>query len=95
MTTTPAAMRWIRDLAGNDAPLFAGQSMTNNTPPAYQSASVNGTALTVTFDGGLDTASVPAASAFTVKATRGGTERDVSLAATSPVSISSAGRRRR
>ena len=46
--------------------------MTNNTPapPVFQSASVNGKALTVTFDANLDSDSVPAASAFTVSGSR-------------------------
>ena len=78
----------VRDLAGNAAPNFTEKTVTNNTPPAYSSASVDGATLTVTFDGALDTGSVPAADAFTVKATRSGTERDVALAATNPVSIS-------
>ena len=78
----------VTDLLGNEAPAFPDKSVTNNTPPAFESATVNRSALTVTFDGGLDTGSVPAGSAFTVKATRGGTERDVELAGTTPVSIS-------
>ncbi|MDE0362801.1 MAG: SwmB domain-containing protein, partial [Rhodospirillaceae bacterium] len=82
----------LKDLSGNEAPEFRGvtnrKTATNVTPPTYQSASVNGNTLTVTFDGGLDTASVPAASAFTVKATRSGTERAVALAATTPVAVS-------
>ncbi len=80
----------LKDLAGNDAPAFSNQSVTNVTPPAYQSASVNGDELTITFDGGLDETSVPAASAFTVKATRGGTERDVALAASGAVTVDDA-----
>ena len=84
----------LKDLSGNEAPEFKGvvnrKTATNVTPPTYSSASVNGNKLTVTFDGGLDGSSVPAASAFTVKATRGGTERDVALAATTPVAVSGA-----
>ena len=41
----------IKDLSGNNAANFGNQSVTNNTPPAYSSASVNGSALTVTFTG--------------------------------------------
>ena len=78
----------IKDLSGNDAGSFVFQTVTNNTPPAFSSASVNGSALTVTFDGALDGSSEPAASAFTVKATRGGTERAVALADTDPVAVS-------
>ena len=78
----------LKDHSGNDAPAFSNQSVTNVTPPAYKSASVSGSVLTVTFDGGLDGTSVPAASAFTVKRTRGGTETPASLVATNPVSVS-------
>ncbi len=42
-------------------------------PPAFSSAAVNGTALTVTFDENLDTSSLPAGSAFTVSGGRTGT----------------------
>ena len=84
----------IQDLSGNFA-VAIGQwgGIDNVTPPAYQSASVNGTALTLTFDGGLDETSVPAASAFTVKATFAGTER--SVAWRRRARWPSAGRRRR
>ena len=78
----------LKDLAGNEAAGFDLQLMTNATPPAFSSASVDGAALTVTFDGALDEGSVPAASAFTVKATRSGTERTVALADADPVSVS-------
>ena len=78
----------LKDLAGNEAAESRGNPATNNTPPAYSSASVNGSSLTITFDGALDETSVPAASAFEVKATRGGTERDVALAATGAVAVS-------
>ena len=78
------ATKRLKDLSGNEAPEFSGQTVTNATPPAFSSASVNGAALTVTFNGGLDTASVPAAGAFTVKV--GGTAVD--LAETSPVAVS-------
>ena len=84
---SPPANRF-KDLSGNELANFSGKPATNVTPPAFSSASVDGAALTVTFDGGLDEGSVPAASAFTVKATRAGTERTVDLADTDPVSIS-------
>ena len=75
----------LRDLAGNRVATILGfKAVTNNTPPAFKSAAVDGAALTVTFDGGLDEDSVPAASAFTV--TVGGSA--VSLAATNPVAVS-------
>ncbi len=81
--------RRIQDLVGNHAAALARWTdAVNNTPPAFKSASVNGDELTITFDGGLDEASVPAGSAFTVKATRSGTQRDVSLADTTPVAVS-------
>ena len=57
-------------------------------PSGVSSASVNGATLTVTFDGALDEESVPAAGAFTVKATRAGVERTVALAATGAVDVS-------
>ena len=80
----------FKDLSGNELADFSGQHkpVTNVTPPAYSSASVDGDELAVTFDGALDESAVPAGSAFTVKATRSGTERDVDLAATNPVSVS-------
>ena len=53
---------------------FAIQTATNNTPPRFSMAAVNGTALTLTFDGGLDAGSVPAADAFQVTAGYGGTQ---------------------
>ena len=77
----------VLDLTGNEARNSA-VSATNNTPPAFLSATVNGSALTVTFDGALDGSAVPAGSAFTVKGTRSGTESTLSLAATNPVAVS-------
>ena len=62
---------------------FLRQSVTNNTPPAFSSAAVNGDELTVTFNGGLDTGSVPAAGDFTVTVD-GDT---VALADTNPVGV--------
>ena len=77
--------RPLQDLSGNQVATIPRLfKITNNTPPAFKSASVDGAALTVTFDGGLDADSVPAASAFAV--TVGGTA--VSLAATNPVAVS-------
>ena len=83
------AAKRIKDLSDNDAPSFSAKPVTNNTPPGYKSASVNGAVLTMTFDAGLDTGSVPAGSAFTVKRTRSGTETTLSLAASNPVAVSS------
>ncbi len=79
----PAANQF-KDLSGNVLASFPAQSVTNNTPPAFSSASVNGAALTVTFEGALDTGSVPGKDAFTV--TVGGSE--VGLAATGAVAVS-------
>ena len=56
----------LKDRSGNVVPAFNNQPVTNNTPPAFSSAEVNGTALTITFNGGLDEDSEPAPSAFTV-----------------------------
>ena len=49
---------------------------------------MDGDTLTITFSGALDTGSVPGEDAFEVKATRSGTQRDVDLADTDPVSVS-------
>ena len=87
VTYTKQAADPLQDAAGNDV-ADINQTVTNVSPPSFSSASVDGDALTVTFNGPLDEGAVPAASAFTVKATRSGTERDVDLAATNPVSIS-------
>ena len=49
----------LRDLSGNEVPRIDAfgvpgnrQPVTNNTPPAFASASVDGAALTITFNGG-------------------------------------------
>ncbi len=81
----------LQDLVGNPVatiPQPPRFNVTNNTPPAFESASVDGATLTVAFDGALDTGSVPSKDAFTVKATRSNTERNVALATTNAVSIS-------
>ena len=86
-----SALEQIQDLSGNPAEgITSWRAVTNNTPPAFKSASVNGAVLTVTFDEGLDTASVPAGSAFTVKHTRSGTETTLGLASSNPVAVSGA-----
>ncbi|MDE0194894.1 MAG: SwmB domain-containing protein, partial [bacterium] len=87
------AAQQIKDRFGNaidGTPLEIGWTVTNNTPPAFSSAAVNGATLTITFDGALDESSVPAAGAFAVKATRSGTERSVALADTNPVAVDGA-----
>ena len=68
-------------------PRSAPGTAANNTPPTLIWQNVNEDTLTVTFNGALDTSSVPAADAFEVKATRSGTERDVDLAATGAVAV--------
>ena len=73
----------LRDLSGNLVEDFLRQSVTNNTPPAFSSATVNGDQLTVSFNGGLDTGSVPDAGDFTVTVD-GDT---VALADTNPVEV--------
>lgn len=52
-----------RDLLASD---FSAPVLADTTPPAYQSASVNGTTLTLTYDEALS-GTLPAASAFTLK----------------------------
>ena len=76
----------FRDLSGNDAVAFSNQTVTNKTRPVFSSAAVNGSTLTITFDGPLDTAAVskPAGTDFAV--TVNGSAAD--LAATDPVAVS-------
>ena len=66
-----AATHPLKYVAGNRVASFADQVVTNATPdttkPTLESASVDGTALTLTFDEALDTrSSAPAAGAFTL-----------------------------
>ena len=65
----PAA---IQDLAGNDAATLAATAVSNTTPdttaPLFQSASVNGNTLTLTYSEALDAAHPPVANDFTVTA---------------------------
>ncbi len=80
------AARRLKDRSGNEVDQFFGQAVTNNTPPAYSSSSVNGDELTITFDGGLDedAGSKPAGTDFAV--TVNGSA--VSLTETTPVAVS-------
>ena len=55
----------IQDLAGNDAPAISSL-LVDRTAPVLVSATVDGTALTLTYDEPLDEASVPPPSRFTV-----------------------------
>ncbi len=67
---TQPASNALKDSVGKVAS-FSGQTVTNNTladttAPAFSSTSVNGTALTITFDENLDAASKPAPGDFVV-----------------------------
>ena len=85
---TGAGAQPLRNLAGLDAPGFAGREVANETPdvtaPVLESAAVNGASLVLTYDEALDEGSVPAAGAFAV--TVAGASR--ALAASDPVSVS-------
>ena len=75
----------LQDLSGNHVASFTNVAVkTDFTAPTLSSATVEGAALTLTYNEALDGDSVPAASAYTVKV--GGTAVD--LAATDPVAIS-------
>ena len=56
----------LQDASGREVASFVDEAVTNYTPPALASATVNGAALTLTFDGALDPASVPAPGKFAV-----------------------------
>ena len=77
----------VRDGVGHLAESLTDRSVTNGTPdttaPTLERAVVNGATLTLTWNEELDTGSVPAGSAFTVKV--GGTA--VTLAAVDPVAV--------
>ena len=59
----------IQDLAGNDAGSLTNLAVTNTTPdaPLYQSATVTGNILVMTYAGDLDENNLPSLDAFTVK----------------------------
>ncbi len=59
----------IQDLAGNDAGSLSNLAVTNTTPdaPLYQSATVTGNTLVMTYAGDLDESNLPPLDAFTVK----------------------------
>ena len=86
--TRPATGARLQDPSGNQVATFSGQAVTNNAPPAFSSATVNGTALTVTFDDTLATGSRPAGSAFRVRATPSGGGTARTIAGTGTVSVS-------
>jgi uncharacterized repeat protein (TIGR02059 family) len=62
----------IQDVAGNDAGPLTNQAVTNTTPPAdttapvFQSGTINGSALTLTYNEALDSASVPTPTDLTI-----------------------------
>ena len=74
----------LRDLSGNRVENFGPKTAVNNTPPALESATVDGATMTLNFNNGLDDDEVPVRSAFAV--TVEGSE--VELADTGPVSVS-------
>ena len=77
----------IQDIAGNAAAGLTDESVINvtgdATAPVLRSATVAGSALTLSYDETLDPGSVPAKEAFTVKVDT----NEVSLAATDPVAV--------
>ena len=81
----------IRDKDGNEATANVRfrTGWPDETPPAFQSAAVNGTTLSVTFDEALDTGSAPLGSAFKVSVTRDGSTKDI-FGTSAAVSISGA-----
>ena len=76
----PATGSKLQDAVGNLAAAFSGGAVTNNTPaptdttpPAFESATVSGSALAITFNELLDADEVPASSAFSASGGRSGT----------------------
>ncbi len=74
----------IEDVAGNDAANLVNAAVTNNTPgggdvtaPVFQSAAVNGAALTMTYNEALNTGSVPANGDFVISGGHSVTGRNV------------------
>ena len=82
----------VQDPSGNKAANLSDQAVTNDTPapPVFQSATVFGKTLTVTFDKNLDGSSAPAGSAFTVSGGRTGTDTATISDATVTVTLDSA-----
>ena len=81
----------LKDAADNEVDGFTDQAVTNATPdttkPTVTGATVNGTALTITFSEDLAAAANLANSAFTVKKTpQSGSEQTVSLSGTPTIS---------
>ena len=63
--TQPAA-GGLRDSTSNRTASFGPLTATNRTAPAPSSATVDGNALTITFDANIDTSKTPLAAAFSV-----------------------------
>ena len=82
---TVPATNPIQNTGGHDAAAFTNETVTNNTAPILSTATVDGTALVLTYDGALDPSSRPAASAFTVRV--GGSPRTVSAVAISGTAV--------
>ncbi len=83
----------LQDAAGNEVVDFAGQAVTNNTPdtpPAFESARVDGDRLAVMFDEHLDGDSAPAGSAFTLSDGKSGTGTADISGATAMVTLDAA-----
>ena len=59
----------LQGVAGHEVVDFSGQQVKNKTPPAVQSATVDGSSLTLTFNKALKTTHAPATSRFTVAGT--------------------------
>ena len=79
--------------AGNEVASFTDRVVRNvmggTTPPQFQSATVNGSTLMITFNKSLDADSLPGMDAFTAKVTpNGGSAMERDLATTDPVVIS-------
>ena len=72
---------------GLDANHKVDGSIVESAPPAFQSAAVNGAALSVTFDEDLDTGSALAGSAFTASGGRTGTGTTAISGATATVEV--------
>ena len=64
--TVPSSNK-VQDDDQNAAADLTDRAVTNNTAPVLSTATVNGASLVLTYDGALDTGSVPAASAYSVK----------------------------
>ena len=75
----------VRDLSGSElvASELSLRTVTNNTPPAFSSAAVNGDELEITFNGDLDTGSEPDAGDFAVTVAG----EAAALADTNPVDV--------